>query len=95
MYTAMQETGDLIFIPGGNPHGVRNVEDIHGVSMNYVDASNVWHFLMTSLRDDDWRSFEQFTNGQSVPHGMLSSQQAMQFGEWKSTAWKHLVYDIW
>lgn len=95
MYTAIQEPGELFFIPAGNPHGVRNLEDIHGISMNYVDASNVWLFLMSALSTGDWKAVEMFTDGKTFTHGLQSDQQAMQFGQWKSTPWKHLVYDIY
>merc|ERR1712232_1216602 len=62
LYSGVQEPGELIFIPGGNPHGVRNLEPIHGVSMNYVDASNVWLFLWHQLAESRWSSFEMFTD---------------------------------
>jgi uncharacterized RmlC-like cupin family protein len=41
----MQHPGDLFFIPGGCPHAVRNLDDITGLSMNYVDVSNWWLHL--------------------------------------------------
>lgn len=34
------EAGDLLYVPGGSPHQVTNLEDIVAISMNYVDGSN-------------------------------------------------------
>merc|ERR1712113_531855 len=68
-YSGVQEAGELMFIPGGNPHAVRNLEAIHGVSMNYVDASNLYIYLFHNLDMKMWKSFEMFTDGVSFPHG--------------------------
>jgi len=94
VYTGIQEPGDLIFIPGGNPHAVRNLEHIHGVSMNYVDASNIWIYLWYSLVENNWKSYEMFTDGVTLQHGVRSDQEHLRFGEWKSTRWNNLSYDI-
>eukprot|EP00658_Telonema_sp_P-2_P029672 TRINITY_DN22529_c0_g1_i1.p1 TRINITY_DN22529_c0_g1~~TRINITY_DN22529_c0_g1_i1.p1 ORF type:complete len:362 (+),score=91.97 TRINITY_DN22529_c0_g1_i1:109-1086(+) len=40
-YTFVQNAGELLFIPGGSPHQVRNLERSLAVSMNYVDHTNV------------------------------------------------------
>ena len=32
--------GEVIYIPNGVPHQVRNLDDVIAVSMNYVDADN-------------------------------------------------------
>ena len=34
---------------GGAPHAVRNVQDIHGLSGNYVDSSNYRRFLTDAV----------------------------------------------
>lgn len=94
MFFGIQEAGDLMFIPGGNPHAVRNLEDIHGVSMNYVDLSNVYIYLWHMLETRNWKSFEMFTDGHTFPHGLRSDQEPLRFGVWKSTDWKNLTYDI-
>lgn len=94
LYEGVQEAAELIFIPGGNPHGVKNLEHIHGISMNYVDASNVWVYLWETLAERKWREFEIFTDNTTVPHGVRSEQEPMRFGDWKSTRWKDLAYDI-
>jgi len=94
MYTGIQEAGELVFIPGGNPHGVRNLEDIHGVSMNYVDLSNIWLFLWHMLQHQAWQTFEQFTDGTSFPHGLRSEQEPLRFGAFKSVPWRDLAYDL-
>ena len=89
MYRGIQEPGDLFFISGGNPHGVWNLEPIHhGVSMNYVDASNVWLYLWNQLAEGRWIAFEMFTDGVSFPQGMRSHQTDMTFGDWKSARWR-------
>eukprot|EP00928_Gymnodinium_smaydae_P036852 TRINITY_DN25698_c0_g2_i2.p1 TRINITY_DN25698_c0_g2~~TRINITY_DN25698_c0_g2_i2.p1 ORF type:complete len:429 (-),score=95.26 TRINITY_DN25698_c0_g2_i2:46-1332(-) len=93
MYSGIQEAGELMFIPGGNPHGVRNLEDIHGVSMNYVDLSNIWIYLLTMVQEENWNSFELFTDA-SFPHGLRSEQTELRFGAWKSTRWSNLTYDL-
>merc|ERR1712224_317040 len=94
MYHGVQGVGELFFIPGGNPHGVRNLEAIHGVSMNYVDASNVWIFLWTQLNAARWSAFEMFTDGVSFPQGVSSNQTDIMFGDWKSRQWRDLEFDI-
>lgn len=93
-YEAVQEPGELIFIPGDSPHAVRNLEPIHGISMNYVDASNINIWLWHTLVDDRFSEFESLTDGTTVPHGLRSDQESLSFGEWKSTSWKDLTYDI-
>ena len=57
-YKATQLPGDLVFIPGGCPHAVRNLDDIHGLSMNYVDSSNYYLHLWVRLLEFDFRDFE-------------------------------------
>lgn len=94
MYTGIQDAGELMFIPGGNPHGVRNLEPIHGISMNYVDLSNVWIYLWHQLAEGNWKSFEMFTDGSTIKHGLQSEQESLRFGTWKSTPWAELSYDI-
>lgn len=91
-YEGIQQPGELIFIPGGNPHAVRNLGDIHGIATNYVDPSNIWQFLWLAASSRQWKRFETFADG--VPHGMRSDQEALTFGAWKSTQWKSLNYDI-
>ena len=41
MWEVTQRPGDLVFVPSNAPHAVHNDEDTVGISMNYVDASNV------------------------------------------------------
>jgi len=95
VFVGIQEPGDLIYIPGGNPHGVRNLAAIHGISMNFVDASNVWLHLQKQLDNEMWREFESFTDNTSVPHGLSSTQKTLTFGEWKSRRWKdNFTFDI-
>jgi len=105
VHTCIQEPGELVFIPAGNPHAVRNLEPIHGVSMNYVDASNVGLFLDAELfaatvsdnagtRLRHWLVVQDFTNGAKVPQGMQYEAQPLRFGEWKSTPWRNLTYDV-
>jgi len=98
-YVGVQHAGELIFIPGGNPHGVRNLQDIHGISMNYVDKSNFFMYLWSQLADErmdsaNWKAFEMFTDNVSIPLGLRSDQEPLRFGDWKSTPWRDLTYDI-
>lgn len=93
-YRGIQEEGDLMFVPAGNPHAVRNLEDIHGVSMNYVDASNVEKSLLDRIWDRDLDLIELYSDHKSIPHGLRSDQQPLSFGEWKSTNWKKFDYDL-
>ena len=58
MYKTTQLPGDLVFIPGGCPHAVKNLDDIHGLSMNYVDSSNYYLHLWVRLLEFDFRDFE-------------------------------------
>lgn len=94
MFVGVQEPGEIMFIPGGNPHAVRNLAPIHGISMNYADVSNVWVYLWHMLALADWHAFELFTDGSTFPHGVRSGQEPMRFGEWKSVKWKELAYDL-
>ena len=93
MFYTIQKPGDLVFIPGGNPHAVRNNDHIHSMSMNYVDASNYYLHLWTILNDEDWRGFELMSNG-DFPEGLDSSQQDLTWGEFKSTNWSAKTFDI-
>eukprot|EP00929_Paragymnodinium_shiwhaense_P120691 TRINITY_DN92713_c0_g1_i1.p1 TRINITY_DN92713_c0_g1~~TRINITY_DN92713_c0_g1_i1.p1 ORF type:complete len:990 (+),score=195.39 TRINITY_DN92713_c0_g1_i1:41-3010(+) len=94
MFQGIQGPGELFFIPGGNPHGVRNLEDIHGISMNYVDASNVDLYLYEMIHSRSWKSIEMFTDGTTFPHGLQQNQTDLSFGEWKSANWRNLHYDL-
>jgi len=97
LFEGTQEPGDLIFIPAGNPHGVRNLEPIHALSMNYVDGSNVWLHLEQALATGsfaDFADFELFTDNASIPFGLRSDQQPLKFGEWKSQRWREVVFDL-
>jgi len=94
MHQGIQEAGELVFIPGGNPHAVRNLEPIHGISMNYADTSNVGRYLLTAIGDEKFRSVEMFTDGATMPTGLRSDQEPLNFGEWKSVPWHTLKYDI-
>lgn len=51
MYKAIQNPGDLIFVPAGNPHAVSNIKDSVGIAMNYVDTSNFWDHLFKLATD--------------------------------------------
>lgn len=42
-YETILEAGEVIFIPGGSPHQVSNLDDIVAVSMNYLDAAIYEH----------------------------------------------------
>ena len=33
--------GEVLFVPAGCPHGVRNVTDTVAISANYIDSSNL------------------------------------------------------
>jgi len=86
MYTAIQNPGELIFIPGGCPHGVHNHADITAISMNYLDSSNFWLYLWTQLMEGNYRDFELYSDSQ-FPIGLKKSQREVTFGEFKSTNW--------
>lgn len=93
-YHVTQEAGELMFVPAGNPHAVQNLEDIHGVSMNYVDITNIQLHLWHALVEQRWVSFEFFTDASTVPQGLRSDQEHLRFGDWKSQPWHEFTYDI-
>lgn len=93
-FVGIQEPGETIFIPAGNPHAVRNLEPIHGISMNYVDVSNVKLSILERIWELEAPDVELYTDGISTPHGMVSDQEAMLFGEWKAQDWKRTKYDL-
>lgn len=80
----MQEPGDLVFVPANSPHAVHNEEDITALSMNYVDASNLWLHLHNQVMSEEWDSIEMF-DVVNEPFGMSKEQRDMPFGEWKSS----------
>ncbi|GBG23936.1 Bifunctional arginine demethylase and lysyl-hydroxylase PSR [Hondaea fermentalgiana] len=86
MYQGTQHPGELIFIPGGCPHGVRNHDDIVGISMNYLDVSNEWLYLWMKLADHDFRDYELYANP-AFPRGLRRDQKDLTFGEFKSQHW--------
>eukprot|EP00949_MAST-11_sp_MAST-11-sp1_P003522 g3522.t1 len=93
LYEGIQRPGDLMFIPGGCPHAVKNMDHIHALSMNYVDHSNYYLHLLNQLFEQHWRSFEIFTNG-DFPQGLFSKQDHITYGEFKSTAWYEVPFDL-
>lgn len=93
-YVGTQLPGDLLFVPGGSPHGVRNLEAIHGVSMNFVDPSNFWLYLWHAITEQRWRTFELYVDEAMTPRGLQSHQEHMTFGQWKSTDWRSLTFDL-
>ena len=92
MYSTTQLPGDLVFIPGGCPHAVQNLEDIHGLSMNYVDSSNYYLHLWTRVMNGDFRDFELMSNN-DFPQGSSSVQKDMTYGEFKSRTW-NVSFDL-
>merc|ERR1712194_65275 len=94
MYEGVQEEGDLMFIPGGNPHAVKNLQNIHAISMNYVDATNLGLHLWSLMENANWGDFELYTDNVTVPHGLRSDQEGLSWGDWKSTDWRRLHFDI-
>jgi len=93
MYQATQEPGDLVFIPGGCPHAVRNLDDIHGLSMNYVDSSNYFLHLYVRVLQFEFRDFELFTN-KDFKQGVWSEQKHLTFGEFKSRNINQQPFDL-
>lgn len=93
MYKGIQRPGDLIFIPGGCPHGVRNHDDIIGVSMNYLDVSNEWLYLWKQLVEHDFRDYELYSNPK-FPRGLRRNQKDLTFGEFKSQHWYSQLDDL-
>lgn len=92
-YRMFQDPGDLVFIPGGNPHAVRNLDDIHGISMNYVDLSNLHLYISERLYEDAFTAVETMTEG-AFPRGLRKDQKDLLYGEWKSVPWNTLSYDL-
>ncbi|GBG25818.1 Bifunctional arginine demethylase and lysyl-hydroxylase JMJD6 [Hondaea fermentalgiana] len=90
MYHGTQRPGDLVFVPGGSPHGVRNLDDVVGLSMNYIDDTNMWLYLWTQLHSHDFRAFETLTQS-NFPRGLRKNQTDISFGEFKSTDWYKLA----
>eukprot|EP00941_MAST-03F_sp_MAST-3F-sp1_P000137 g137.t1 len=88
----MQYPGDLVFIPAGCPHAVRNLDNIHGLSMNYVDASNIWQHLQDRLTKSAFANFETMVDS-DFPKGYLKNMSHMTWGEFKSTDWRNLPAD--
>jgi hypothetical protein len=71
----------------------RRAADIHGISMNYVDSTNLLLHLYESLETSEYRNFEMFTS-KSFPQGLDANQQDVTFGEFKSTDWAHRDKDF-
>jgi hypothetical protein len=63
---------------------VHNDEDTVGVSMNYVDASNVWAYLHDAASAEEWGDFENF-DVEKNDFGLSRTQGDVTFGEWKSS----------
>lgn len=45
VYEGELRTGDLLYIPGGSPHAVKNLADNAGISMNYLDLKSMPDFV--------------------------------------------------
>ena len=50
-WETIQGPGELVFIPGGSPHAVQNLDHIVGLSMNYLDGTNVEHLALHTMTD--------------------------------------------
>eukprot|EP00931_Biecheleriopsis_adriatica_P089136 TRINITY_DN63312_c0_g1_i1.p1 TRINITY_DN63312_c0_g1~~TRINITY_DN63312_c0_g1_i1.p1 ORF type:complete len:399 (-),score=38.92 TRINITY_DN63312_c0_g1_i1:89-1285(-) len=50
VYEAELHSGDLLYIPGGSPHAVVNLEDNLGISMNYLDLASFQNFTNNCKR---------------------------------------------
>ena len=62
------------------------------LSMNYVDASNLWMYLFALVSDNDWKTVEMF-DVVKRPFGLKRRQEDMPYSEWKSSRarWAGLV----
>ena len=83
MYEVVQEPGDLVFVPANSPHAVHNMDDITALSMNYVDATNLWLYLAGLVEDEAWEELEMF-DVDVAPFGLVKGQKDVSFGEFKS-----------
>lgn len=86
MYRNFQHPGELVFIPAGCPHAVRNHDDIIGISMNFVDVSNEFLYKWEALFSDDLRDYELYASS-DFPRGLRSDQSDLTLGEFKSQEW--------
>ena len=92
-WRGVQNAGEFMFIPGNNPHAVRNLQNIIGWSMNYVDLGNRIEHLREQIMLNKFREVEQMTTA-DFPHGMNSRQQDLTFGEFKSQRWHEMELDM-
>jgi len=58
-YNICLEEGDLLFVPGGSPHRVENIEKSVAVSGNFVNETNleeaIWHFKVNAMKDSRYQ----------------------------------------
>jgi len=54
VYETVLEPGELIYIPEGLPHGVRNLEDTVAVSGNFLDARSLGYWKARTCSRREW-----------------------------------------
>ncbi|OIH99663.1 MULTISPECIES: cupin-like domain-containing protein [unclassified Curtobacterium] len=71
-FTFVQRPGDVVIVPGGWAHAVRNREDTVSLTGNWVSGSNV-DLVLASLRSSGQRSWTQIVEALRDHHGGLGS----------------------
>jgi hypothetical protein len=84
--SAVQRPGETVFIPAGSPHAVRNLEDIHALSSNYVDGSNYWLHLWECVMEGEWEQVERLASP-DFPRGWLVDRRDQTWGEFTGRDW--------
>jgi len=85
--------GDLIFVPGGAAHQIRNLDTIISISMNFVDEEN-FDRSVSLLSDKSYGEVASFMKSKAFQRGVPSHQRDLHWEEFKTFPRKDEVYDL-
>jgi len=86
------EAGDLIFVPGGSAHQIRNLDTIVAISMNFIDEENVARAL--PLLQRRYPGVVNFVMSASFPRGVPSNQRDLPWALYKKFPRPYEYYDL-
>eukprot|EP01123_Difflugia_compressa_P010045 TRINITY_DN3556_c0_g1_i1.p1 TRINITY_DN3556_c0_g1~~TRINITY_DN3556_c0_g1_i1.p1 ORF type:complete len:528 (+),score=76.90 TRINITY_DN3556_c0_g1_i1:113-1696(+) len=92
IWEAVLEPGDMIFVPGGSAHQIRNLDTIMSMSMNFIDAENFER--STNMLRLTRPAVQRYMIHPSFPKGVPSNQKDLHWEEFKTFPRDDEVYDL-
>jgi len=81
MYSSTLHAGEVIYVPGGSAHQVKNTDLIVAISMNYIDEVNFAKAarLMQDMDEDTTSQLQR----EDFPRGLFKQQKHLKWLEFK------------